>query len=228
MWGPLRTVVEVVYGPAELYSGITSVAYTGLVFLGGLAVWWLLAWLLEYTVLGAERATLWVYAGWGKGHFDWTRRPRTFGASFRHLAVQAVFFAGALLIFWIACASSGFNPWTTGAAALGISIFITYVFMTPLGQFGSGMSVLATGVIARGQYWEFAGMPGYDGRIIAIYTLQVELERWDEEAQTAYTILVPIGTFLTQPCRRNYNREINAKRVTRTDAEHAFAKVRLV
>lgn len=218
MWHALRVVEEIVYGQAELYGGISSVVYTGLTFLGGLAVWWVLTWIAEYLLLGAERATLWIWVSFDKGKTHvWGRRQRTALSNFLHVLLHGIFFGGVLLIFWIACASSGFNPWTTSAATLGMGIFLTYVFMTPLGLFGSGLVVLATGLIAPGQYWEFPGYSHYDGRIIAIWTLQVELERWDVESASAEIVMVPINMFLSGMCKRPMNRELNAVRVTRTD-----------
>lgn len=222
MWAAVRAVEEIVYGQQELWGGITSVIWTGLVFLGGLGLWWLVSWILEYMLLGAERATLWIWVSFDKGKSHvWGRRQRTVLSNFLHVLLHGIFFGGVLLIFWIACASSGFNPWTTGAATLGMGIFLTYVFITPLGLFGSGLAVLASGIIAPGQYWEFNGYPGYDGRIISIWTLQVELERFDVESQAAEIVVVPINMFLSSMAKRNMHRELNAVRVTRTDNPYA-------
>jgi hypothetical protein len=218
MWNVARLVVEEVYGQAQLYGGIYSVLWTGLAFGGGLAVWWAFSWFLEYLLLGAERATIWVLISLGgkDGKYAWSRRPRAFGSSLRHLVLQIIFLVGVVLIFWIACGSSGFNPWTTGAATLGMSIFLTYVFITPLGLLGSSLALMSSGMLAPDQYWEFPGYPGYDGRIIGIYTLQVEMERWDIESLSTELVTVPIGMFLSGMCKRNMNKERNTRRYTAT------------
>jgi hypothetical protein len=110
-----------------------------------------------------------------------------------------------------------------------MGIFLTYVFMTPLGLFGSGLAVLTTGMIAPGQYWEFNGYPGYDGRIIAIWTLQVELERLEPAdlergvRESAELVMVPINMFLSGMAKRNMYKELNARRVTRSDNPHMTA-----
>lgn len=220
MWHPLRSL-EIVYGQQELWVGVTSVIYTSLVFLGGLALWWLFFWLLEYLVLGAERSTIWIFVHDQRNKRRvWAQRDRTARSNVTHIMLQGLFFGGVLLIFWIACASSGFNPWTTQAATLGMGIFLTYVFITPLGLFGSGLAVLASGLIERGQYWEFPGYAGYEGRIIAIWTLQVEMERWDEETQSGQIIMVPINMFLSGICKQNTYKQYNVPRVTRTENPH--------
>src|SRR6185295_6837479 len=220
MWHPLRSL-EIVYGQQELWGGVTSVIYTALVFLGGLGLWWLFFWVLEYLVLGAERSTIWIRVYDAReGRSVWARRDRTGRSNATHIVLQGLFFGGLLLIFWIACASSGFNPWTTQAATLGMGIFLTYVFITPLGLFGAGLAVLASGLIERGQYWEFPGYAGYEGRIIAIWTLQVELERWDDESQSGQIIMVPISMFLSGIGKQNTFKQYNVRRVTRTDNPH--------
>jgi len=232
MWHGARVFVEEVYGQAQMYGGIYSVLWTGLAFAGGLAAWWAFTWFLEYLLLGAERATLYILIKVNRDKLDnryaWGTRPRTFGSSMRHLLLQLVFLVGVVLIFWIACGSSGFNPWTTGAATLGLSVFITYVFVVPMGLLGSSMALGFEGRLARDQYWEFAGYPGYDGRIIAIYSLQVELERWDVESQSTEIVSVPIGSFLSGFCKRNMNKERNEQRYTAVQVKNPSKSVRVV
>jgi hypothetical protein len=67
-------------------------------------------------------------------------------------------------------------------------------------------------MLAPGQHWEFEGGAGYDGRIIGIYSLQVELARWDEESHSTELVTVPISVFLSSKCKRNMNKERNASR----------------
>jgi small-conductance mechanosensitive channel len=169
---------------------------------GGTGLWIVLTTLLERLVLRRERRSR-VYAV-GKGRYAPAGTQP--GTNLLHLMLQLVFFGGIGIIIWIACASAGFNPWTTAAASLGISVLFTYAFATPLGLLGSGMAVLLTNTIGVGEYWEFVGQPGLEGWIMSIYGLEVELL-----APDGSLLSVPISTFLSAPRRRNLIKEAGEK-----------------
>lgn len=217
----LRVALEVVYSTQDIWQGLPYVLITLAVFVGGLILWCGLFWLLEYGLLRRERrGRVWlVHRDDGGRGSEYRERPQRTCSNMTHLTLQSLFFGGIAVIIWISCATAGFNPWTTAAASLAISVVATYTFASTLGQLGSGFTVLATNTVAVDQYWEFLGMPGYDGRIVAIYAMEVEMERFDEQTKCAEIISVPINTFLSTPRKRNLHKEFHARSVSRDPAE---------
>jgi small-conductance mechanosensitive channel len=214
----LRTTVEVVYGLGDAFVGIEYALIMAGMLTGGFIAWYMLMWLFEYLLLYRERQTPLILAHKTRESKIWMRRPWRSCGSIKHLVVQTVFFAGLVIIVWIAAASAGFNPWTSAAASLGLSIVGTYVFATPLGLLGAGYFVHLTNAISVGEYYEFYGMgPAWEGRIVAIYSMWVEMARYDPDSGGSEVIYIPISTFLSTPRKRNWIKELEAKPVCRTD-----------
>jgi len=204
-----QRAVEVVYGTKDIYDSLQYVLVAGGTLVGGIFIWHLLFWLIEYVSLGTERSTLYFLTWRDKQQQTYyepaTQRPMN---NFLHLVLRCVYFAGVVLIIWIACGAAGFNVWTTAAAMMSFSIILTYAFATPLGLLGSGLAVLATNTIAVGQYWEFFSMPEYDGIILAIYGMEVTIGRHNVKADAGEIISIPISTFLSTPRKRVLKMEL--------------------
>lgn len=219
MFQTFRTALEIVYSTQDVWVGLPYVLITAGIFTGGSVVWYLFIWCLQYFFVYQEYGPKWVLTSTESGKF-WEQRPsRTLG-SIIHLIIQTLFFSGIVFIIWIACAAAGFNPWTTATASLSISIIITYVFSTPLSLIGSGYDVLFLNAISVGEHVQFHGMgPGWDGTIVGIYSQYVELQRYDEETKSGEIITIPISQFLSQPRKRNWRREYEAKQTCRNANE---------
>jgi hypothetical protein len=205
-----RVAIEVAYSTANIFTDVPYVAYTVLLFVGGVCVWYLFIALLEWIFLRKERASQVIYTGTG-GKKGWKRRPRRDCRNVKHLTLTILLFGGIVMVIWIACASAGFNPWTTAAASLSISVVLTYTFAATLPSLGAGLTLDITNSIQVGQYWEFQGPTGWDGLIISINRTEVEMERWDETTGSGELVVVPISAFLQEKRKRNWKREEDAR-----------------
>jgi hypothetical protein len=92
-----------------------------------------------------------------------------------------------------------------------IGVLITYTLAAPLGQWGAGFGVTGSNMINVGEYWEFFGMKDYDGWITGIYSLEVEMMRFDEKKNTEI-ISMPLSQFLGAPRKRNLVKEMDENR----------------
>jgi len=211
----LRAVIEVAYSVRDVFQGLPYALIAMGVFVGGLFLWNILFMILERIALRKERGTAWILEKKATTEGDhifskWMKRPSWSWSSLWHFLLQTLFFGGIVMIIWLAGASAGFNPWTTAAASLGMTLAGTYIFATPLSLLGSGYFLIMSNSIAVGQYWEFLGMPGWDGRIHAIYYMEVEMERYDEEKGRGELMSIPISQFLSTPRKRIWEKEKNA------------------
>ena len=211
----LRAVVEVVYSLQDVWSGLPYVCIAAGIFTGGTVLWYLFIWVLEYLFLGRERHTQWVLTQKDAQNKYFVPRPGRSCGSITHLILQTLFFSGLVFILWIASAMAGFNPWTAAAVSLGLSVFITYTFATPLGLIGTGWALNVTNGINVGDYCEFFGMPGWDGRIARIYNMHVIIERYDEATKSGEEVYMPISHFLSTPRKRNWHKERTFRPVVR-------------
>jgi len=207
----LRVPTEVVYTLGTAFDGIVYAVYTALILTVGTIlwyfIWWCIQWLIAYCY---GRTTAWVLKEKKNNHKDWIKRPSRSCGNIGHLVFLTLFYGGLVIIVWLASASAGFNPWTSAAASLGLSIIATYAFGTPLGLLGSGYFIHLTNAISVGEFYEFAGMgEAWEGKVVGIYSMWVELARFNDEKdkQTGELIYMPISTFLTTPRKRNWKKE---------------------
>lgn len=207
----LRIPTEVVYTLGTAFDGIVYAVYTALILTAGTILWYFLWWLIQYFFAWCfQRTTTWVLKERRNNYKDWIKRPTRTCGNVGHLVFLTLFYGGLVIIVWLASASAGFNPWTSAAASLGISIIATYAFGTPLGLLGSGYFIHLTNAIGVGDYYEFAGLgPEWEGKVVGIYSMWVELARFNDEKdkQTGELIYMPISTFLTTPRKRNWKKE---------------------
>lgn len=206
MW--LRDAIEVVYTTNDVWVGVQYVALTVAVLVVGLIAVYTVVWGLEWFFL--RRAYFNKLVAVRKipntGTLEFVPQRSHVGKNICHLTLRILFFSGIIMIVWIACASAGFNPWTTAAATLGLSIILQQMFGTPMSLTGSSFSILLTNVAELGQYYEFVGLPEYDGRVIDVDSMQVTLERMDKMG-SGELVYIPSSTFLMTPKKRNMHRE---------------------
>lgn len=192
----LRAALQHVYGMADLRSDMPRAAAGFGVFAGGLTVTVLVYHALAYACLGRRwRAEYVRVLGKQMKRFypSWTR-------SVRFLFVFV--FVGLLLgaSIWFGSAWVGFNPWTTAAATIAISIIGTYGFSEVLRAASTAMTVHAENAIQVGEYWEFqAGGPEWGGIIATINMFNVELMRYNKEEDSTEIIVYPIDYFFKLP-----------------------------
>lgn len=206
MW--LRDVLEVVYTTNDVWVGVKYVALTVAVLVVGLIAVFSLVWVLEYALL--RRYWLGKVVASRKasnGATEYVPMRSHVAKTVCRLAIRILFYAGIIMIVWIACASAGFNPWTTAAATLGLSIIMQQMFGTPMSLTGSSFSMLVTNSAEVGQYYEFLGFTGYDGRVVDIDSMQVTLERMDPSTGSGELVFIPTTTFLSTPRKRNIQKE---------------------
>lgn len=199
--------LEVVYSTSEIWVGLPYILAAAGVFSGGLVVWTLFMWMLEYVTMGREKRWFRVTAGPSKERALWVSPGYTPWTNYWHLLLNCIFFTGIVFIVWIAAAVAGLNPWTSAAATLAVSVIITYSFASVLGHLSSGAIVLASNSIGIGQYWEFAGLPGYEGFVHAIDKVSVTLTRKDPESQATEVIYIPMSMFTNNARKRNFQKE---------------------
>lgn len=220
MVGIVRQVVDVVYTYNNVWDGVGYVAITATVFTGGLIVWSFLVWLFEYLALGDERRSRYVLSERNELETVWEQKPARTCRSVLRVVLQTLFFAGVAFIIWIAAASAGFNVWTSALMSVAISAIAAYTFGTPLGLLGNGFVGNITNIVVVGQHLEIHGLgETWTGRVIAIYYLWIELERYDEVTKSAEIIQIPWSDVLSRPRKRNYHRENTAKRVVKSPSE---------
>lgn len=199
--------LEVVYSTNQVWVGLPYVCAAAGVFSGGLIVWTLFMWMLEYVTTGREKRWFRVTAGANKERGRWISPMYTPLTNYWHLFLNCIFFTGIVFIVWIAAAVAGLNPWTSAAATLAVSVVITYSFAAVLGHLSSGAIVLASNSIGVGQYWEFAGYPGYEGFVHSIDKVSVTMTRRDPESQATEIIYMPMSMFTNNPRKRNFEKE---------------------
>lgn len=208
----LRVPTEVVYTLGTAFDGIVYAVYTALILTAGTILWYLFWWFIKYCIdLAYGRTTTWVLKERKSNNIkDWIKRPSRSCDNVSRTVFLTIFYGGLVIIVWLAAASAGFNPWTSAAASLGLSIIATYAFGTPLNLLGSAYFLHAANGIAVGEYYEFAGLgPEWEGKIVGIYGMWVEMARFNDEKdkQTGELIYMPINTFLTTPRKRNWKKE---------------------
>jgi hypothetical protein len=208
MW--LRDAIEVVYTTNDVWVGVKYVALTVAVLVVGLIAVYALVWGLEWWFLRRKwfNKLVAVRRVQNTGNLEYVTQRSHVGKNICHLVLRILFFSGIIMIVWIACASAGFNPWTTAAATLGLSIIMQQMFGTPMSLTGSSFSILLTNNAELGQYYEFLGMPEYDGRVIDVDSMQVTLERMDKMG-SGELVYISTSTFLMTPKKRNMHREHN-------------------
>lgn len=214
MWSILRTPVEVVYTLGTAFDGIVYAVYTAAILTVGLVVWYGIFWLVEYLVFRKERGSTYVLKESNGREKVWMERPSRSCGNIGHLVIQTLFYGGLVIIVWLASASAGFNPWTSAAASLGLSIIATYALATPLSLLGTGYFIHLSNAISVGEFYEFYGMGDqWEGRVIAIYSMWVEMVRFNSEKDkmTGELIYMPISTFLSTPRKRVWKKECVAE-----------------
>ena len=196
--------LEVVYSTSDIWVGLPYVCAAAGVFSGGLIVWWLVMWTVEYVALGSERASYLVSTG-GRWGYPTTNSWR----NAQHLFLMCIFFTGIVFIVWISATVAGLNPWTSAAATLTLGVIITYGFAGLLGHVSAAFTVLATNSVGVGQHWEFLGMPGYDGFIHCIDKVSVTITRYNEESGSTEIVYMPMSNFTNTPRKRNFKKEMD-------------------
>ncbi|MBX9636530.1 MAG: hypothetical protein K2Q45_03155 [Nitrosomonas sp.] len=192
------------------FDGVVYALYTALILTVGTVVWYGLFYLVRHLLLSQNFLVLKKDNGTEKEWMEPKKRPC---ANFGYLVLLTFFYGGLVIIVWLASATAGFNPWTSAAASLGLSVIATYALATPLGLIGSGF--IATGtMIALDQIWEFHGLgPGWEGRIVEINIFNVTLARVDNASGSrgGELIFIPISMFLSSPCKRKIPEECKSK-----------------
>jgi hypothetical protein len=205
----LRAVAEIVYGTQDIWVGLPYVLIAGAIFVGGIIGAYTISYGIDYLILGVERANQYMRTS-RRG--EWRPRPKRSCRNLRHLFTLTLFFVMMAMVLWFAVATAGFNVWTTSMTALGMSVIATYVFSSSLVKLGTAVSLHLNNAIEVGQHWEFHGVgPGWEGLIISITTMDVEMARWDEESQCTETYNVPIGMFDSTMRKRNPVKEAALK-----------------
>lgn len=208
MSGFLRIPTEVVYTLGTAFDGIVYAVYMAVILSVGFLVWYLILYTLEYFALKLERETPYVIKERTERQTKWSKRPTRTCGNIAHLIFQTLFYGGLVIIVWLASASAGFNPWTSAAASLGLSVIATYAFAAPLGLMGSGYFIHLTNAANVGDFYEFYGMgPEWEGRVTAVYRLWIEMSRYNAKEGTGELIYMPISTFLTTPRKRVWIKE---------------------
>ena len=162
------------------------------VFVGGLLVTVLVYTGLAYACMGRRWRPEYVVV-------EGVYRQRVYPNWWRSARFLFVFFfVGVLLCtsIWFGSAMVGFNPWTTAAATIAISIIGTYGFAKVLGMASSAIAVHAENAIQVGEYWEFQGSgPEWGGVISSINMFSVEMMRWSDKDKSTEVIVLPIDHF---------------------------------
>lgn len=214
MFHSIRAALELVYSTSNVYADFQYVAVAGAVFAAGAIFCYFLFYLLEYCLLYNQRRRQAVHipypgdptlTGNDRG---WAWRPWQAKSNFFQFCLKVGFICALGMVIWLAGGASGFNPWTAGATMMVIGILLTYMFAAPLGLWGSSFGVVGTNMINVGEYWEFYGMKDYDGWITGIYSLEVELMRFDDKKNTEI-ISMPMTQFLQAPRKRNLVKEMD-------------------
>lgn len=208
----IRAALELVYSTSNIYHDFTYVAVAGAVFAAGAIVCYLIFYLLELCCLSRQRRRQAVHipppsSPLGNSREGWAWRPWQFKNNALLFSLKLAFVCAMGVVIWVAGGASGFNPWTAGATMMVIGIIITYMLAAPLGLWGAGFGVTGTNMINVGEYWEFYGMKDYDGWITGIYSLEVEMMRFDEKRNTEI-ISMPMTQFLNAPRKRNLVKEL--------------------
>lgn len=201
MYHALREVMQHLYGMHNLATDMPHAAAAFGVLVGGLVATGLLYSLLAYVCLGRRWRAEWVRM---RGEHFVPRPYPSAWRSARYLFVLLLIFVCLCSSIWFGAAMNGFNPWTTAAATIGISIVGTYGFSKILGMAFAAAAVHAENDITVGEYWEFQGMEHWGGVITTINLLKVELMRWDEKNKTSELVVVPIDWFFDRARRRKF------------------------
>jgi small-conductance mechanosensitive channel len=213
MFQTLRDAVEVTYGVGDIWAGIGYTWSAIAVLVGGTIVWFLimafLRWFLMRCCTKQERAEIFIAFGEGARSTKlFERKPTRSCGNVIYVIVQTLLFSGLIMIIWIAFASAGFNPWTTAAASLALGIFGTYGCSSVISLLFNGYTAAIAKSVVVGEHVKFHGMgPGWDGRIIAIHSLSVDIVRYDAETKSDEIVTMPISRFLDQPKKRNFAAE---------------------
>lgn len=206
----LRVPTEVVYTLGAAFDGIVYAVYMAVILTVGAIIWYAIWWGFEYIVLHKERVSFYVLKKVDENTRTWMQRPSRTCGNVWHLIIQTLYYSGLVIIVWLAAASAGFNPWTSAAASIGMSVIATYAFATPLGLLGAGYFVHLSNAISVGEFYEFYGMgEQWEGKIVAIHRMWVEMIRFnsDKDKMTGEMIYMPISTFLSTPRKRNWEKE---------------------
>lgn len=220
----LRAALEVVYSTQDIWAGLPYVIITAAVSTVGVVLWFLFTSLLEYVLLPDQRRRQAIIITDPQKRHQWVWRPWRVGANTLQFLLKIVFMVGLGFIIWIAGASAGFNPWTTAVASMGIMVLVTYTFITPLGLWGVGVALDGSNAINVGEYWEFHGMPGWDGLITGKYAFEVEMMRLNDAGETEI-ISIPNSMWMQATRKQNPTKAAYAKRAFMLQGEHKWAEV---
>lgn len=180
-----------VYGVADLATDMPKAAAGFGVLSGGLSITYLIYTLLAYLCLDRR---------WNAEYIllNGENKQRLYPSPWRSARYLLVFFTIGLLLctsLWFGSAMVGFNPWTTAAATIAISVIATYGFAQQLSMISAAVMVHAQNSIQVGEYWEFSDGPEWGGIISAVNLLDVELMRYDERTKSTQRIVRPIDQF---------------------------------
>lgn len=199
--------VEIAYSTSNVWDGIPYVFVAIAIFAGGLVAWSFMFCGLEWLFFCKERRKFYILKGLEDHRENWVVPKGGVFRNLGHLLMISVFFIGIVIIIWVSASVIGLNPWSSAAATLSLGVVLTYSFASLLGHFSSGISTLATNSIAVGQYWEFAGYPGYEGFVHSIEKLAVYLTRFNKETNSGEIIYIPMSFFTNNVRKRNVHKE---------------------
>lgn len=198
----------------------TTLAMAGF-FLGAVLMLFLVKKLLQVILLRKEVSGRWVLIQHNEAtHQDrWRREPVHRYGTLVHLALETLFFFGIGVAGLFAASVGDINIWATSIGSVGIGIIGTYVFGSGLQQVGSGYFMLLSNMISVGEYWEVCGRPGVEGFVTRITPTFIELEKRDEETNTARLVRIPAAQIVSGIMCRNYSKEADEQRVFTEDGE---------
>jgi len=188
----LREVFE--YGVANLGRDMPNAAAAFGVFVGGVVATSVVYSIMSYTCLGHRWRPEWIQIG---GAYFERAYPKAW-RSLRYLVVMLIIGLMLCTSVWFGSAMAGYNPWTTAAAAISISIVGTYCFSQVLSMASASVAVHSENSIQVGEYWEFEDGPEWGGVIGAINMFNVELMRFNNVDKSTERIVVPIDHFWTR------------------------------
>lgn len=204
-----------VYGFADLAADMPRTAAGFGVLVGGLTISYIVYLLYAYCCLGRR----W-YAEWYM--VDGVQMQRTYPSPWRSARYLFAFFLVGIMVctsIWFASAMVGFNPWTTAAATLAISVIATYGSASQLSMMSAAFCVHGENAIQIGEYWEFDDGAEMGGIISAINLLHVELMRLDEKSNSIVRIVRPIDQFFNRTRRHIPRFEVTMPELWKENAE---------
>lgn len=182
-----------VYGVADLQADMPRAAIAFAVIAGGGTLMFLAWTLLSYLCLDRR---------WNAEYLLINGEPlkRKYPSPWRSARYLSVFLIMGLLFvstIWFSGTMVGFNPWTTAAATIGISVIMTYGFSQQLSMTSAAIVVHSQNSIEPGQFWRFMDGEEWSGIISAVNLWDVELINYDEKTKSARRIVRPIDQFFS-------------------------------